>query len=568
LEKLNLPKMKKITSLVTLSLLGVSSTLMGAWTALETFEGSVDLQYDSQKLKSGEITTSYGVLQVIADPADSNNLIGAFSAGPAEGDNYLNDSLWWADLPEPVAADSTAATFYLRVYAPTTNFDAGWAVSYTDQLVTFWNDYEALMRITASTFVDVRNGGSYEPIAAVQTNDWYEYWIVMNNLNNTYQVYARGGHFGTDQVLVETVSFNNEFAFRVGTDETLKRFVLNFSTGSYTGPNGRDPIYIDDLYYDGSGVNLSTATPPPPAGWVSLEDFEGTVGLDYESQKLKSGEITTQYGVLNVIQDPADATNLVGSFSAGPAEGDNYLNDSVWWAPLPDPVAADSTASTFYLEVYAPTTNFDAGWAVSYTDDLVTFWNDYEALMRITASTFVDVRNGGSYEPIAAVQTNAWYQYWIVMNNLANTYQVYAQGGHFGMDQVLVETVSFNDEFAFRVGTDETLKRLVLNFSTGSDTGPNGRDPIYIDNLYYYPSGMNLDVPDSGVAPEMWGPYEVQTNGTVKWVDTGAWLGTLEVTSAMNDSVEWVYSFKLSKWVWIPRDTVSLSSGSWLYVRR
>lgn len=298
--------------------------------------------------------------------------------------------------------------------------------------------------------------------------------------------------------------------------------------------------------------------------WKTLETFDGSVGLEYDSQKLHSGETTTEYGVMQLIADPTDSSNMVGSFSAGPDDPGNLLNDSSWWATLPETVPDESTASTFYLRVYSPTTNFDAGWSISFTDGIDKFWADNEVLMRITSSGLVEARSVSSQKSLGTVELNTWYEYWIVVNNSANTYQVYARGGHFGTEQILAESELFEDTFNFRLSQVNTFKRFCLNFSTGGETDKRGRDPLYIDDMFYDPTGMNLTTPeDSG---EMWGPYTVNSDGATKWVDTGDWMGVLDVTHAMAGDTEWVYSWNLTNWVWLNRDYVAADHGSWVYV--
>jgi octaheme c-type cytochrome (tetrathionate reductase family) len=58
---------------------------------------------------------------------------------------------------------------------------------------------------------------------------------------------------------------------------------------------------------------------------------------------------------------------------------------------------------------------------------------------------------------------------------------------------------------------------------------------------------------------EYWGPYPVSP---AKGVDTGAWLGWLNVEFA-----PWVYSYTLGKYLYLPEESLS-ESGAWIYIMK
>lgn len=112
------------------------------------------------------------------------------------------------------------------------------------------------------------------------------------------------------------------------------------------------------------------------------------------------------------------------------------------------------------------------------------------------------------------------------------------------------------------LAVDDSLQLLQIGFEITNSFDGSAMDSgtIYFESLEGYIEGAD---------PEMWGPYTVETDGTIKWVVTGSWLGTLDVTDAMADvNNDWVYSYRLKKWVYIPRGAVSLTGGSWVYIRR
>lgn len=108
---------------------------------------------------------------------------------------------------------------------------------------------------------------------------------------------------------------------------------------------------------------------------------------------------------------------------------------------------------------------------------------------------------------------------------------------------------------------DDSPTKVQIGFEIANayDVGAGTMDmaTIYFEDIEAYIEGS---------APEMWGGYEVQTDGTVKWVVTDN-LGTLDVTNAMADSTnDWVYSYRLRKWVYLAREWAAPSTGTWLYV--
>lgn len=99
---------------------------------------------------------------------------------------------------------------------------------------------------------------------------------------------------------------------------------------------------------------------------------------------------------------------------------------------------------------------------------------------------------------------------------------------------------------------DDSLQVVQLGFEiTGSfdgtamDTGT-----IYFENLEGYIEG-------GATEPVTWGGYEVDNLG---WINTGAWMGYLNVTAA-----PWVWVNSLAKYIYMPEANVS-TSGAWIYV--
>jgi hypothetical protein len=70
-------------------------------------------------------------------------------------------------------------------------------------------------------------------------------------------------------------------------------------------------------------------------------------------------------------------------------------------------------------------------------------------------------------------------------------------------------------------------------------------------------SVLTPGVYDSGIGGNTWAGFDVDGEG---WVDTGAWLGFVNVSGG-----DWIYVFNLGKYVYLPESFVS-GAGSWAYV--
>jgi hypothetical protein len=103
------------------------------------------------------------------------------------------------------------------------------------------------------------------------TNVWVNYWLVVDNQNDTFKVYQEGNDAPTQTLL--QVGALTDFNFATDTANALQYF------GWAVNQWGSDPdrLYMDNIYiYDGSGDNLSNPVPEPATmGLLGL----GTLGI-------------------------------------------------------------------------------------------------------------------------------------------------------------------------------------------------------------------------------------------------------------------------------------------------
>jgi TolB-like protein len=125
-----------------------------------------------------------------------------------------------------------------------------------------YREYSVLMRSFEDGFIDIRDGDRYTTLIneILTSGTYYQIWLVVNQLRNTYDVYIQGGAQFPKQTLIQ-----RNAAFRKRTDAPLNRFLIVNDL-----LRGCDPIYMDDLYIFPDGQNLDH----PSSDWLLLDDFE------------------------------------------------------------------------------------------------------------------------------------------------------------------------------------------------------------------------------------------------------------------------------------------------------
>jgi hypothetical protein len=254
--------MKKYQWLITTSAALCSFGLLSAnWVLIENFEDQNTDRWegDSQLLQAGIHTEFQGSYEIVQDPIGGNNSwVGQFSGGPEEGDNFglpgaVAHSIF---LPEPITRDQTA-TFYFQLGVATWESDNAFGLTHVPSWNQFWGDMETVMRyeFNNATF-DVYNQSRFETFGFPEMNLWYHVWKVVNAANNTYEIYMQGGLDYPEQTRVMTFDGNETFFMRNRASDPIVRFAIIHNINSIEVSFPREPMYIDNLYIDYSGVNL------------------------------------------------------------------------------------------------------------------------------------------------------------------------------------------------------------------------------------------------------------------------------------------------------------------------
>jgi rhamnogalacturonyl hydrolase YesR len=169
----------------------------------------------------------------------------------------------------PAIADGTTATLYQRFAIDDSIIDLVLGASDV-ATPSSYGDYETGLRLhTASNRFEARSGNTYQEISddLVQLETWYEVWTVINNADDTYDVYVRGGSNFREQTLLRA-----NIPFRNGTSQSILRYVLTLNP-SQGNASSRGSVCFDDLAIDLSGVNLtrpSAVSTPRCSPWAEL----------------------------------------------------------------------------------------------------------------------------------------------------------------------------------------------------------------------------------------------------------------------------------------------------------
>ena len=248
------------------------------------------------------------------------------------------------------------------------------------------------------------------------------------------------------------------------------------------------------------------------AGFTLIDDFETySAGSPISGQGDWLAEAATNPVAAGVSIDPLNPANRVlnigdGGFIGGRLGHRETINT--------DPalrIAQGTTATLFFRVAWDTSqTNFSVGMsdvANPISDVIFNSFTQFESQFVVSFAEGHDrlrMRDGGDVKELTTdVQPLEWYNVWLVIDNAADSAQVYLQGGAF-TDQVLLDSGG-DTSFAFRNGVDNN-DLITLFIATGRNTDslpPNPTEnigPVYLDDVYIDTSGVNLanPVPEPG----------------------------------------------------------------------
>lgn len=184
--------------------------------------------------------------------------------------------------------DNATGTFFFRAFMPAGGSHNGIGVSAKEGYQNGWSDAGAILRFGGSDPATKMYGydeaagaaGTYSLLSTNTTSElWYNFWVVLNNSGTegerSYDVYVqRDGDmaFETQTLIGDDLFYRVDANTVVGSIESLY----------FRSANDGVALYVDDLYFDGSGENLTSPlmSEPPLGDLAMITNVEFSVSGD------------------------------------------------------------------------------------------------------------------------------------------------------------------------------------------------------------------------------------------------------------------------------------------------
>ena len=263
----------------------IAGVAWAGWTKIDDFQSyTTDSNIDGQGYwlvyEGGYPASDW---RVATDPASASNnvLRGLCSEGYAGGGVIAFNTDPTLSMPQ----GTTPATYFYRMRIDQASYEIDWAAGMSHLASpTGWSSFKTGVMgegpfapglFDPNYEVRVNNGpgpGGVPPSTGwkrecdVVTDQWYDVWVVVHNLDNnidpnnndTFDLYIQGGAFTTQTQLA-----NNVHYFRSAAENgPLLSFMAVVDSNQV--------VYIDDLYVDTSGQNLEPVPEPVTLALLGL----------------------------------------------------------------------------------------------------------------------------------------------------------------------------------------------------------------------------------------------------------------------------------------------------------
>ena len=271
-------------------------------------------------------------------------------------------------------------------------------------------------------------------------------------------------------------------------------------TGSATVVSFNPPSNLERLSTNTLSLAYSDAATPPNMrtvtsffvtlrartefnGFTLIDDFEGALG----PLNGRFGEWIANGA--EIVADPVAPNNRVAGWVGGTGDRGSHIE-----ATIPE-----GQSGTLFFRLMTGSDNSDLespvlNWSVGMSDVAISgdgAFGDFEVQLNQNRDDGnllpeeVRVRDFGSFLGVTTLQTQTWYKVWLRIDNAADTYQVYAEGGQFPTP-TLLQTVDGLDTFGFRNSQDvNDLVRFFVRLA-GTHAGA-----LYLDDLWVDPAKIN-----------------------------------------------------------------------------
>lgn len=255
-----------------------------------------------------------GIRQHMVDPWDSGNKVMMLQNAP-EGIDWSGRQYTYMYLPMEAPKESVITIYHRIAFEEESGPAMTWGAWVQSQerpeegtwppapdaaFNSFdWGNIVTRWRMLIDGFLQTEDGfaSPEENVlsnAPMEANVWYDLFHVIDNANETYDLYARGGEFGDEVVKIffgsslfgtDTAQWSGFYDYGVG--------AIMLIPNTFNGTGTNSPIYLDDFRVDYDGENLEVAAggggtggmepwfgyTPDAEGWVNAEDWMGWLNV-------------------------------------------------------------------------------------------------------------------------------------------------------------------------------------------------------------------------------------------------------------------------------------------------
>ncbi len=162
--------------------------------------------------------------------------------------------------PQEQIAEGSTGTFFFEVFFPTNSpapFNLNVGMS-DDSIPTTFTNFESQIRFFGQDIFPRSGGNFIDTTYDFPIGTWLKVWMVIDNTNDTTNMYVQSPVGETSPTLVAT-----DYDFRNGTTSPLIS-----ATFIQSSTNGNQSVYIDNVYVDPTSENLTD-----PVTLLSGDDY-------------------------------------------------------------------------------------------------------------------------------------------------------------------------------------------------------------------------------------------------------------------------------------------------------
>ena len=248
--------MRRLVSGMGAATLGIAALLsvsaaQASWMMMDNFEGLTLGNIHGQNgwlLRTDAPASDPTAGNVVVDPMVPSNKVLAVTTKNAR-----------IRKAQTIANNTTATLFTRFRFTGTKNFSFG--MSDIAAAGGDFNDYESQINMNnTANELKIRDAGTADVLTTLNPDTWYNLWMVIDNASDTTRVYLNTGMNGATSGNQLSNGGQTAFVFR---NSGAAQPMLNLLVMTGSNPDHAGPLYLDDLYSDTGGQNLTNPVPEP-----------------------------------------------------------------------------------------------------------------------------------------------------------------------------------------------------------------------------------------------------------------------------------------------------------------